>query len=129
MANPKGNPQNLLPGGVPGNKGGGRWSSSAKEARALWLETIKAMPTDHPDHKTLAEARDAKIAQEVVHGNGYMAQWLVEMEMGKPSSRFEVEIGDTEVFLALGRILPGHCDKATCEAILIDLHAQLKPDA
>jgi hypothetical protein len=125
MANPNGNPQNLLPGGMPGNAGGGRWSNNARKAKAEWLEKMKAMKPDHPDYQTLDEAIDAKIASEALH-SGYMAQWLREMEHGKPATKYEIHVGETEVFDALGDILPNHVkDQGLCEAILKDLYAAL----
>lgn len=126
MANPKGNPQNLLPGGMPGNAGGGRWSNNARAAKAAWLQKMKQMQPEHPDYQTLDEAIDGKIAHEVINGNGYMAQWLREMEHGKPATKYEIHVGELEVFDALGDILPKHVkDQALCEAILKDLYVAL----
>jgi len=123
MANPAGNPQNLTKaGGNWGNKGGGRPKMSLLKEKEEWLERILSadfdVKTAHPLERRLREIAETSNSSATL-------EYIYNQKFGSPKTTIKAEVGDTDVFEALGRVLPLHVDKETAKAILNGLYGEL----
>lgn len=122
MANPNGNTKTLTPGN-PGNKGGtGRPRLSVLKEKTEWLDRILAPDFDvenaHPLERRLREIAETSSSSSTL-------EYIFNQKYGAPKATIKNEIGNTEVFGALGDVLPRYMDKDTAMEFLKDLYAEL----
>lgn len=128
MANPKGNPANLRVGN-PGNSGG-RPPSAARRRREEFLAALENADSVKAPGKTLWDDALEALAGLLAEGDGPTVRWYVDQLAGTAKTTTEVVVQETEVFLALGRILPEFFETAdACKAFLERLKAELGASA
>jgi len=121
MANPKGNPQNLKRGGP------GRPKGQALPSRAELLERIISRPGELPGSESLLDDVVTRLHEVAVTSNSSATiEWLLNQLIGSPKSTIKHDVSDTEVFLAIGRILPEFLPGETeCKRFLYRLKEEL----
>ena len=102
---PGGNPQNLLAGGVPGNRGGGRTSAKVRETKQAFLDAIfDSVQGEGEDRKVVGDLIKRRVIADALDPSLKAAparQWLYEMQHGKPQAKVEMVIGKPEILNAL----------------------------
>lgn len=126
MANPKGNPQNLRKGGGPGRKKG-----QALPSRAELLERIIQRPGELPGSESLLDDVVTRLHELAVTSNSSATiEWLFNQLIGSPKSTIKHDVSDTQVFIALGRVLPEFlASEAECKRFLYRLQEELGANA
>jgi hypothetical protein len=77
-----------------------RLTQAERRTRDEWIRAMRARPGKGEESKSLDDDVDAKLHDQIVNGNGQIAVWFRELELGKATATVKQEIPDTAVFVA-----------------------------
>lgn len=96
MANPNGNPQNLIRRAGPG-----RPKKDILPSRNELLEALTQRPGKMGDNKTLlADAMDRFHELACTSNSSASIEWLFNQLIGSPKSTIKLEVKDSDIFMA-----------------------------
>lgn len=121
MANPKGNPQNLIPGANPK----GRPKKAILPSRNEFLEWLTTTPGQLTNGNLLDDAK--KRFHEILTSSNSSAsiEWLFNQLIGQPRSTIKHEIGNEEVVRACAVVFAKYIDPDKVVDAVKDLLAEL----
>jgi hypothetical protein len=107
-------------------KGVGRKPSEVTKQRLEYLADIQAAKSEKDGRKNLYADALEGLALLIAEGDGPTIRWYFDQLMGTAKTTVEQLVGDTELFVALGKMLPDYFDtEEDCKVFLHDLKSRI----
>ena len=122
MANPHPKTDHLNKGNTVGV---GRKPSVVTKRRLEYLEDIENARSCKPGGSNVYADALEGLAGLLAEGDGPTVRWYFDQLMGSPKTSVEYVVGDTEVFMAVARVIVNYLDEETKNAFFDDLKAEI----